>query len=112
MTNSAANRTELSGKLLERGVLRYTPAGLPAIEFRLAHESEQIEAGKPRKVECEMACIALGSTALLLKDAAPSNGLEVTGFLAARSAKSRSPVLHVTKIKFLEGNENGIQAEK
>jgi len=59
-----------------------------------------------------MACIALGSTALLLKDAAPGDGLELIGFLAARSAKSRSPVLHVTNIKFLEGNENGIQAEE
>ena len=102
----------MSGKLLERGVLRYTPAGLPAIEFRLGHESEQIEAEKPRKVECEMACIALGSTALLLKDANPGDCMELTGFLAARSAKSRAPVLHVTNIEFLEGNENGIQTEK
>jgi primosomal replication protein N len=91
--------------------LRYTPAGVPAIEFRLGHESEQIEAEKPRRVECEMACIALGSKALLLKDAAPGAGLELTGFLAAKSVKSRSPVLHVTNIEFLEGNENGFQTQ-
>jgi len=59
-----------------------------------------------------MACIALGSPALLLKDANPGDGLNLTGFLAARSVKSRSPVLHVTKIEFLEGNENGIQTEE
>lgn len=104
MTRPAANRIELTGQLLERGVLRYTPAGLPAIEFRLGHESEQIEAEKPRKVECEMACLALGPTALLLKDAAPGDTLALTGFVAARSVKSKSPVLHVTKIEFLEGN--------
>jgi primosomal replication protein N len=112
VTTSAANRVQLSGKLLERGILRYTPAGLPAIEFRLGHESEQIEAEKPRKVECEMACLALGSTALLLKDAAAGVMLALTGFIAARSVKSRSPVLHVTKIEFVEGNENGIQTEE
>ena len=92
--------------------MRYTPAGVPAIEFRLGHESEQIEAEKPRRVECEIACIALGSKALLLKDAAPGDEVELTGFLAAKSAKSRSPVLHVTNIEFLEGNENGIQTER
>lgn len=112
MTRPAANRIELSGQLLERGVLRYTPAGLPAIEFRLGHESEQIEAEKPRKVECEMACLALGPTALLLKDAAPGDMLALTGFVAARSVKSKSPVLHVTKLEFLEGNENGIQTQE
>jgi len=92
--------------------LRYTPAGVPAIEFRLGHESDQIEAEKPRRVECEMACIALGAKALLLEDAAPGIGLELTGFLAAKSVKSRSPVLHVTNIEFIEGNENGFQTEK
>ncbi|MDD5247713.1 MAG: primosomal replication protein N [Rhodocyclaceae bacterium] len=112
VAQAAANRIEISGTLLERGSLRYTPAGLPAIEFRLGHESEQSEAEKPRRVECEIACVALGAPALLLKDAAPGDGLELTGFLAARSVKSRSPVLHVTKIEFLEGNENGFQTEK
>ena len=112
MTRPAANRIELTGKLLERGVLRYTPAGLPALEFRLGHESEQSEAEKPRKVECEMACLALGPPALLLKDAAPGDMLALTGFIAARSVKSRSPVLHVTNIEFVEGNENGIQTEE
>jgi len=92
--------------------LRYTPAGIPAIDFRLGHESEQMEAEKPRKVECEIACVALGAVALLMKDATPGDELELAGFIAARSTKSRAPVLHVTKIEFLEGNENGIQTQR
>jgi primosomal replication protein N len=100
----AANRLVIAGKLLERSGLRYTPAGVPALEFRFGHESEQIEAEKPRRVECEIACIALGSAALLLKDAAPGDAMELQGFLAAKSVKSRSPVLHVTNIEFIEGN--------
>ena len=86
-----ANRTELAGQLLERGILRYTPAGVPVIEFRVAHMSEQIEAGTSRRVECELACIALGTTALLLKEASPGTDLTVSGFLAAKSLKQKVP---------------------
>jgi len=109
---AAANLTQLSGKLLERGVLRRTPAGIAAIEFRLGHQSEQIEAETPRKVDCEMNCVALGMPAGLLADARPDAAIRVTGFLAARSIKIRAPVLHVQRIEFVEGNENGFQTEK
>ncbi|WIM05993.1 MAG: primosomal replication protein N [Candidatus Nitricoxidivorans perseverans] len=104
-----ANHVRLAGRLLERGSLRHTPAGIPVIEFRLGHFSEQAEAGVSRRVECEMGCVALGSPALLLTGRKPGDGLCVTGFLAARSVKSRTPVLHVNEIEFLEGNKNGIQ---
>ncbi|MDP2821970.1 MAG: primosomal replication protein N [Sulfuritalea sp.] len=104
-----ANRVCLAGRVLERGSLRYTPAGIPVIEFRLGHVSEQMEAGVSRRVECEMVCVALGSPALLLSGSKPGDGLCVTGFLAVRSIKSRAPVLHVNEIEFLEGNKNGIQ---
>ncbi|MBS0323032.1 MAG: primosomal replication protein N [Proteobacteria bacterium] len=95
--------------MLERGALRYTPAGLPVIDFRFEHRSEQAEAGVMRRVECEMACVALGANAHLLADSKPGDGMRISGFLAARSLKSRSPVLHVTTIEFLEGNPNGFQ---
>jgi primosomal replication protein N len=97
-----ANRTELAGRLLERGSLRYTPAGVPVIEFRIDHASEQIEAALPRRVECELACVALGPTALLLKEAQPGMALTARGFLAARSLKQKTPVLHVTMVEFAE----------
>jgi primosomal replication protein N len=32
------NRLVLAATLLERGVLRYTPAGLPALDLVLKHE--------------------------------------------------------------------------
>lgn len=93
--------------VLERGALRHTPAGIPAIEFRLLHQSEQTEVGTQRKVECEMPCIALGPVANLIAALKPGESMEsvrVGGFLAARSLKVRSPVLHVTTIEFIEGN--------
>ncbi|MCX7172203.1 MAG: primosomal replication protein N [Proteobacteria bacterium] len=98
----------LTGKLLELAALRYTPAGVAALNFRIAHASQQIEAGSPRTVECEIAALALGQTALLLAGAKPGDGVRLTGFLAAKSLKSRTPVLHVNEIEFLEGIDHGI----
>lgn len=98
----AVNRTELAGSLRDRGPLRYTPAGIPVVEFRIAHRSEQSEAGTSRRVECEIACIAFGAAALLLQEALPGVDLAVSGFLASRSLKQKTPVLHVTQIEFSE----------
>jgi len=102
------NRVVLAGKLLEMASLRYTPAGIPALNFRIAHASEQLEAGTRRSVECELSALAVGQPAVLLAGAKPGDGLRLTGFLAAKSLKSRTPVLHVNEIEFLEGMNHGI----
>lgn len=101
------NRVELSGTLIERKALRFTPAGVPVVECVIGHQSEQVEAGLPRRVECEMQAIALGETARWIQDAAPGTAVRLTGFLAARSKNSKHPRLHVTQIEFEEGNGNG-----
>jgi primosomal replication protein N len=98
----------LTGKLLARGTLRRTPAGIPVVEFSLGHASRQEEAAAKRKVECEVTCVALGTPAGLLNAAQLGDYMTVTGFLAAKSLKTRALVLHVNEIEFLEGNENGI----
>jgi primosomal replication protein N len=63
------NRVELTGVLIERKALRFTPAGVPVVECLIGHQSEQLEAGSPRRVECEIQAIALGSTAQWLQAA-------------------------------------------
>lgn len=93
---------------MELDALRHTPAGVPVIEFLLQHESEQLEAGQMRRVECEMACVALGDPARVMSGARPGGQLRVGGFLAAKSLKRRSPVLHVDTIEFLEGANHGV----
>ena len=45
---------------MERGALRYTPAGLPALDLSLKHESEVSEDGQPRKVSLEIRAVAIG----------------------------------------------------
>jgi len=98
------NRVELVGSLIERLALRYTPAGVPVTECRIRHESEQIEAGSPRRVECEIPAIGLGDPAKWLQAATPGAEIRVTGFLAAKSRNSKQLVLHIERIEFLEGN--------
>ena len=97
------NRVELSGRLLELGALRYTPAGLAALEFKLAHESEQDEAGAKRKVQAEIGAIAFETQARLIAGRPLGSGLRVEGFLSARSARAKKLVLHVTNVEFVEG---------
>jgi primosomal replication protein N len=62
-----------------------------------------MEAGKMRKVDCEFQCVALGPLANLLSGMNAGAMCSATGFLAAKSLRNRSLVLHVTSIEFIEG---------
>ena len=84
--------------------LRYTPAGVPVVEFRLRHESEREEAGARRKVGAEIDAIAFEAQARLLAAGALGRPLLAEGFLCAKSRRSSKAVLHVTNIEFFEGN--------
>jgi primosomal replication protein N len=89
--------------VIELGVLRYTPSGVPAIEFKIAHESDQAEAGGTRKVLAEIGAIAFDTQARLLAKTELNAQVNVTGFLAAKSKRSKRLVLHATNIEFIEG---------
>jgi primosomal replication protein N len=88
------NQTILSARIAEAKALRYTPAGLPALDLLLAHESEALEAGSRRQVRVEIKAVAFGTDAETLARQPVGSGFRFTGFLAAlRSGKH--PVLHI-----------------
>ncbi|HUQ26891.1 MAG TPA: primosomal replication protein N [Burkholderiales bacterium] len=97
------NRLELSGRLLELGALRYTPAGVAAIEFKVVHESEQDEAGGRRKVTAEIGAIAFETQAKLLAGRPLGSEVKLQGFMSVKSKRSKKLVMHVTNIEFKEG---------
>ena len=97
------NRVELSGRLLELGSVRHTPAGVAALEFKLTHESEQAEAGTHRKVEAEIGAIAFEAEARLIAGRPLGSEVRLAGFLSAKSKRSKKLVLHVTNVEFVEG---------
>lgn len=98
------NRLELSARVLECEPLRHTPAGLPALELLLAHESEVIEAGLPRRVELTLQAVALGDLALMLKGIALGTELQVVGFLAPARKDSVKVKLHLQQARKAGGS--------
>ena len=102
----------MSGRLLELGALRYTPAGVAAVEFRLAHQSEQDEAGGKRTIQAEVGAIAFETQAKLLAGRPLGSAVKVQGFLGAKSKRSKKLVLHVTNIEFIEGETHAAAAQR
>ena len=94
---NALNAVHLSGRLLSREALRYTPAGIPVLSMTLTHESRQTEARVPRQVSLEIDAIAIGDVALKLDKVGLNKIVRVQGFLANRSKRSRRAMLHVNE---------------
>jgi primosomal replication protein N len=92
--------------------LRYTPAGVAALEFRLCHESEQDEAGGKRAIQAEVNAIAFETQAKLLTGRPLGSPVRVEGFLGAKSKRSKRLVLHVTNIEFIEGEKDAPAAQR
>jgi primosomal replication protein N len=97
------NTVMLSGTLLGREELRHTPAGMPALNFRIGHASEQFEAGLARNVRLEIDAVALGEVAEQLSRAPLQDEYGFEGFLALRGKLGRLPVLHVTRFELNRG---------
>jgi primosomal replication protein N len=88
------NHVVLSAFIVEASALRYTPAGLPALDLKLEHESETSEAGQQRTVRAAVKAVALGSVAETLGRQAIGSGWTFTGFLAT-PRNGKYPVLHI-----------------
>jgi primosomal replication protein N len=101
------NQLQISGQLAEKKPLRYTPAGISVAEGHILHQSEQREAGTLRQTVCEIPVLALGDMANWLNATPLGVEFRLSGFLAAKSRNSKTLVLHIQTIDFLEGKENG-----
>ena len=91
------NRLVLTAQLVERGAVRYTPAGLPALDLSLKHESEVTQDGTPRKVSMEIKARAVGQITQRLAGIAIGSSHGFAGFLGSQR-NSRGIVFHVTEL--------------
>jgi primosomal replication protein N len=91
------NRLVLSAKLVERGATRYTPAGLPALDLKLEHESTVTEDGQPRKVSMEIKARAVGEITRRLAALEIGSSHGFAGFLGSQR-NGRGIVFHVTEL--------------
>lgn len=92
----------MSVLLVQREVLRYSPAGIPILGATLGHLSEQREAGGVRKVEMELPAIFAGAAAESASRLALGCRLSVAGFLAPKRKSSKLLSLHVTEFELIE----------
>ena len=92
------NRLTLDATLAARDDLRYTPAGIPAIDCTLTHESMQAEAGGQRKVALELHAVAFAEVAVKLSGMSVGSELRCEGFLARRYRTGVTVAMHITNI--------------
>ena len=82
------NRVSLTAQVVQTQTLRYTPAGIPALNIVLEHESQVTELDTPRIVKLQLRAVAFGSLAETLSRQSLQMQGEFHGFLAnARNGK-------------------------
>ena len=91
------NRLLLSATLTERAALRYTPAGLPALDVGLRHESTVSEDGQPRKVSMEMRALAIGEMSRKLLARELGSHWLFGGFITS-ARNGRGLLFHITSV--------------
>ncbi|MEO5659280.1 MAG: primosomal replication protein N [Polaromonas sp.] len=96
--NHVANQLVLTACIAEIDVLRYTPAGLPALNIRLEHESEIQEAGQTRQVKATLKAVAFGAMAERLVKQAIGSAWRFNGFLAT-PRNGKYVVLHIQEFQ-------------
>ena len=92
------NRLVLTAQLVERAAVRYTPAGLPALDLSLKHESEVSQDGTPRKVSMEIRARVIGdeiTRRVAQLEIGSTHGF--AGFLGSQR-NGRGVVFHVTEL--------------
>jgi primosomal replication protein N len=102
-----ANAVDLSGVLSGVEPLRHTPAGIPLINFRVLHRSQQVEAGYKRQVECEMMGVAMAEAAIMMSRLKPGQPVRINGFLNRKNRMSAQLMLHATNIEIAEDTSHG-----
>ena len=92
------NHVALTACIAELTALRYTPAGLPALDMRIEHSSQQTEAGNLRNVNASVKAVAFGALAEKLARQALGSQWRFQGFLAS-PRNSKAVVLHIQDIQ-------------
>jgi len=91
------NQVKLTARIAEASPLRYTPAGVPAINVVLEHESEIIEGGSTRQVKLTVRAVAFAALAVTTSRLELGKLHLMTGFLI-NARTSKSIVFHIQSI--------------
>ena len=78
--------------------MRFTPAGLPALDLSLKHESEVVQFGAKRKISVEIRARAVGPVTEAMLGAELGVEHEFAGFVGAQR-NGRGIVFHIQSIE-------------
>lgn len=82
------NRFSVTAVVVQVQSLRYTPAGIPAVNLVLEHESQVVELDTPRLVKLQLRAVAFGALAEVLSRQGMDTICRFEGFMAnARNGK-------------------------
>lgn len=95
------NRYRLQAVLGERGPLRYTPAGIPALDVVLRHESVQTQLGQPRRLDMDVEAVMFAELALDWQRRPLGSAACFTGFLAPTRKGSRRLKFTINEVEHL-----------
>jgi primosomal replication protein N len=91
------NRLVLTAQVVERGALRYTPAGVPALDLSLKHESQVHQDGHTRMIWFDLKARAIGEVItqrVASLELGSTHGF--SGFLGSQR-NGRGIVFHITE---------------
>lgn len=91
------NRWVLAAEVIERSAMRYTPAGVPALDLKLKAESTVTEDGRPRKVSLEVRAVAIGAITRSVNALVLGEPVQCAGFLTT-SRNGKGLVYHLTEL--------------
>jgi primosomal replication protein N len=94
------NFVKLAARIAEVSPLRYTPAGIPALNLVLEHESEVVEAGVTRQIKLTVRAVAFGALAETSAKSELGKLQMFTGFLI-NARTSKSIVFHIQDIHLI-----------
>lgn len=95
---NSGNHLVLTAVIAELAGLRYTPAGLPALDLRLEHESIAQEAGQDRVVKASVKAVAFGAQAESLVRQQAGSRWRFDGFVAT-PRNGKHLVFHIQGFK-------------
>jgi primosomal replication protein N len=93
----ALNRLVLQASIVERGPLRYTPAGLPALDLSLRYEDQVREDQSMRTIAVDVKSKAIGGITRQVQALSLGQTMVFEGFVAA-GRNGRGMVFHITAI--------------
>lgn len=101
----------MTAQIVERGALRFTPAGLPALDLSLRHQSEVRQPDSVRKLSFEIRARAIGAVTEMLEQAALGIEHDFEGFLGAQR-NGRGVVFHIQTIELNQRGQHHAPAPR